>query len=124
MEQMSTIYEKLGDKRLKELVTAFYERVFISEIIGPLFAKSDKELVKEKQFLFLTQYLGGPQRYFEKFGSPKMRLRHAPHKIDEAAKNEWLKLMKEEIQTLEWDQVNKDVLYNCFPTLATHMMNS
>lgn len=120
---MKTIYEKLGDERLKQLVDAFYARVFVNPVIGDLFKNSDPDLVKDKQYNFLTQYLGGPQRYFEKYGSPKMRLRHAPHKIDTAARDEWLKLMKEAIWTLDWDEQNKEVLYNCFPTLATHMQN-
>ena len=124
MEQMQTMYQKLGDERLSLLIEAFYARVFKSEIIGPLFLKTPIEIIKDKQYCFLTQYLGGPLRYFEKYGNPKMRLRHAPHKIDEAAKDEWLKLMKEAIWTLEWEEENKQALYNCFPTLAEHMMNS
>ncbi|MEX1001544.1 MAG: globin [Crocinitomicaceae bacterium] len=120
---MKTIYEKLGDERLKQLVDAFYERVFQSEVIGPLFNQTDKDVIKDKQFCFLTQFLGGPQRYFEKYGNPKMRMRHLPHPIDETAKNEWLRLMKEAINTLDWDEDNKEILYNCFPTLASHMQN-
>lgn len=121
---MLTMYEKLGDERLQKLVDAFYERVFASEIIGPLFNQTEKDIIKDKQFCFLTQYLGGPLRYFEKYGNPKMRMRHLPHKIDQAARDEWLKLMKEAIYTLDWDEKNKEALYNCFPTLASHMMNS
>jgi hypothetical protein len=45
------------------------------------------------------------------------------NKIDDAARDEWLKLMKEAIWTLDWDDENKQVLYNCFPTLASHMQN-
>lgn len=124
MEKMPTMYEKLGDERLQQLVDAFYERVFQSEIIGPLFNKTEKEVIKDKQFCFLTQFLGGPLRYFEKYGNPKMRMRHLPHKIDQAARDEWLKLMHEAIQTLDWEEENKQALYSCFPTLASHMMNS
>lgn len=121
---MKTMYEKVGDERLTLIIDHFYENVFKNEIIGPLFAKSDKDLVKDKQFCFLTQFLGGPLRYFEKYGNPKMRMRHLPHKIDERAKDEWLRLMKNAIDSLDWDQENKTTLYNCFPTLAAHMMNS
>jgi hemoglobin len=121
--QMKTIYEKLGEERLKQMVNAFYERVFGNPVIGGLFKNSEPDLVKDKQYCFLTQYLGGPQLYFEKYGSPKMRKRHAAHKIDDAARDEWLKLMKEAIWTLDWDDENKQVLYNCFPTLASHMQN-
>lgn len=119
-----TIYEKLGDERLLLLLRTFYDKVFESEIIGPLFKHSDKELVLDKQYCFLTQFLGGPMRFNEKYGFPKMRQRHMAHKIDETAKNEWLKLMKESIDTLDCDQNFKDVLYSCFPATAAHMVNS
>lgn len=117
------MYEKLGDERLKFLVDAFYDQVFESPIIGELFKKSDPETVKDKQYCFLSQFLGGPLRYFEKYGNPKMRMRHLPHHIDEKAKDEWLRLMKIAIWTLDWDEENKTTLYNCFPTLAAHMQN-
>ena len=123
MEQMKTMYEKLGDERLQQLVDAFYAQVFTNPIIGDLFKNSDQETVKDKQYCFLSQYLGGPLRYFEKYGNPKMRMRHAPHKIDEKAKDEWLRLMKNAIWTLDWEEENKTALYNCFPTLAAHMQN-
>lgn len=123
MENMPTMYEKLGDERLEKLINEFYDRVFQSEIIGPLFNQTEKEVIKDKQFCFLTQFLGGPLRYFEKYGNPKMRMRHFPHAIGQKERDEWLKLMHESIQTLDWDDDNKNALYNCFPTLASHMMN-
>ncbi|MEZ4922784.1 MAG: hypothetical protein R2780_06395 [Crocinitomicaceae bacterium] len=123
MENLPTIYEKLGDERLRKLLDEFYERVFQSEIIGPLFNQTQKEVIKDKQFCFLTQFLGGPLRYFEKYGNPKMRMRHLPHPIGLRERDEWLKLMYESIQTLEWEEEYKVALYNCFPQLASHMMN-
>jgi len=117
------MYEKLGDDRLNRLIELFYEKVFKSEIIGPLFNETARETIMDKQYCFLTQFLGGPQRYFEKYGNPKMRQRHMPHAIDEKARDEWLKLMKESIASLDWEEENKTALYNCFPTVASHMMN-
>lgn len=121
---METIYTRLGDENLRLLVTYFYNEVFKSEIIGSLFARSDKDIVMDKQYCFLSQYLGGPLRYNEKYGSPKMRKRHIPHKIDEAAKVEWLSLMKKAIYKLDIEDSFKESLYQCFPTLADHMQNS
>ena len=121
---METIYEKLGDDGLKQLLDTFYDKVFDSSIIGPLFQNSEKNLVKHKQFCFLTQFLGGPPRYNQIYGPPRMRARHMPHRIDEAAKDEWLKLMKESIWSLDIDDDFKMALYNCFPKLANHMKNT
>ncbi|UKN03536.1 globin [Paracrocinitomix mangrovi] len=124
MNNIITIYEKLGDEKLKQLLDAFYDRVFASEIIGPLFNHTEKDLIKDKQFCFLTQFLGGPPRYIEKYGHPRMRMRHMPHKITMEGRDEWLRLMKESINTLEIEEDFKEALYNCFPKLATHMVNS
>jgi hemoglobin len=120
---MDTLYHRLGEKRLKVLVDLFYDRVFSSEKIGPLFYKSDKELVRRKQFLFLSQFLGGPSIYSEEFGHPRMRMRHLPHPIDEEAMNEWLRCMKEAIDQLELDEELAMDLYACFPKVAAHMVN-
>lgn len=118
-----TIYEKLGDQNLKQLVDGFYQLVEKDPTISSLF-KDDFETIKHKQFLFLTQFLGGPQRYTQTFGHPKMRMRHLPHKITVEAKEAWLKCMKTAINNLPIDSNFKEVLYNCFPPVAQHMVNS
>ena len=124
MENRKTLYEIIGDQRLYELLNSFYARVFESPIIGPLFNQTDAETIKDKQFCFLTQFLGGPPRYIEKYGPPKMRMRHLPHKITVEAKEEWLKLMKASIDELDVHASVKEALYNCFPKIAQHMVNS
>lgn len=120
---MSTIYDQIGSGNLQKLVDAFYDRVFASEKIGPLF-KNDKEVIKQKQFMFLSQFLGGPILYSEQFGHPKMRMRHLPHKITSDSKVEWLRCMKEAIGTLDIPDELKITLYNCFPQVTEHMVNS
>lgn len=120
---MDTLYSRIGDNNLRHLVETFYDLVFKSEIIGHLF-KTDKEEIKRKQFMFLTQFLGGPQLYSQEFGHPKMRMRHLPHRIDNQAKEEWLRCMYIAVQSLEMEPELKTALYNCFPPIAQHMVNS
>jgi hemoglobin len=119
-----SFYDILGEERLTELLDRFYDKVFESPIISQLFDKTPKEEIKYKQKLFLTQFLGGPAKYSEVIGPPKMRQRHIPHKITVEAKDEWLRCMKDAIQELDWDDRNKYALYTCFPKLAEHMVNS
>lgn len=73
--------------------------------------------------MFLTQFLGGPQLYNEQFGHPRMRMRHLPHKIDEAAKVEWLRCMRQAIDEMEFEEGIGDALYSVFPRVADHMQN-
>lgn len=124
MNQTKTLYEIIGDERLHQLLSSFYAKVFKSEIIGSLFNKTDAQTILDKQYSFLSQFLGGPQRYAEKYGPPKMRRRHLPHAITVEAKDEWLLLMKTSIWELDLDEDIKTALYNCFPVVAQHMVNS
>ena len=53
-----------------------------------------------------------------------MRRRHMPHAITNEAKDEWLSLMNASIQELDLADNLKEALYNCFPQVAQHMVNS
>ncbi|MBL4652805.1 MAG: globin [Flavobacteriales bacterium] len=119
----TTIYDKLGDDNLQKLVNNFYELVEKDPIISSLF-KDDFETIKKKQFMFLSQFLGGPGRYTQTYGHPKMRKRHLPHQITNTAKVAWLACMKQAINTLPVEDDFKETLYNCFPAVAQHMVNS
>lgn len=120
---MNTLFQELGPDNLRQLVDEFYDRVFDSEKIGPLF-KNDKTEIKQKQYMFLTQFLGGPDLYSQHYGHPRMRMRHLPHKITDEARVEWLKCMKEAIRSLSIDEDLKARLFSVFPQVAQHMVNS
>ncbi len=124
MERTKTLYESIGDQNLRLLVNSFYAKVFESPIIGNLFNQTEAETIKDKQFRFLSQFLGGPLRYVEKYGHPRMRKKHLPHSINNDAKEEWLRLMKASINELDISENLKIALYNCFPGVARHMVNS
>ena len=117
-----TFYELLGKEQLKKLVEEFYSRVEQDERINHLF-KTDFEIIKEKQLFFLTQFLGGPQLYAQKFGHPRMRIRHMPHAITRAAADAWLENMKAAVFSLDIDEELKRKLFSVFPRLASHMIN-
>lgn len=119
---MDTIYSRIGPERLQLLVDRFYDRVFFDSTISHLF-KTDKSQIKDKQFRFLTQFLGGPLLYAEKYGPPKMRARHLPHAIGQVEKNEWLRCMRESIDSMQFEDDLGDILYACFPQVAEHMVN-
>lgn len=120
----NTLYIRLGEEKIKALVDAFYERVYKHPVLIPIFDVDSINEIKEKQFRFLTQFLGGPPRYIEKYGPPRMRQRHLPHKIDQKAMIAWLFCMKEAISTLSLSEETANELYSKFPQLAQHMVNS
>jgi len=123
LEDEKSLYERLGSENLNKLVNKFYDLVFEDEMIKDLF-KSEKEEIKGKQFLFLTQFLGGPPLYSDVYGHPKMRMRHLPHAITEEKAVAWLKCMHAAIATLEIPDSLKSELFERFPRTAFFMVNS
>jgi hemoglobin len=116
------LYYRLGEKNIDLLVQYFYDLVFVNEQIAHLF-KNDKEEIKGKQRLFLTQFLGGPQAYSEKFGHPQMRARHLPHPITQSDAMVWLHCMSQAIRELPIDETLKNELFARFPATAMFMVN-
>lgn len=121
---MKNFYERIGENRLKAVVDEFYQSVFSSPVISHLFA-NNRLLIQEKQLKFLTQFLGGPDLYSQEYGHPKMRMRHLPHRIDQTAKEEWLRCMRSAIDNVFHDDKELgDAFYSVFPPIANHMVNS
>lgn len=120
---MENLYEKIGEKNLLLLVDYFYELVFQDQQIKELFGHTEKEIIKSKQFKFLTQFLGGPALYSEEYGHPRLRARHLPHPIKEEDAFAWLKCMYEAIQKLQLEEDLKTELFERFPRTAYFMVN-
>ena len=119
---MDTLYTRIGPVKLRELVDKFYDIVFYDSEIAHLFDVNNS-IIRDKQFAFLSQFLGGPMKYTEQYGQPKMRSRHIVHSIGEAEKDEWLRCMRKAINSVFLDRELGNALFNCFPQVARHMMN-
>lgn len=119
----ATIFERLGEANIRLLVDRFYDLVFDDEQISHLF-KTDKDLIKEKQRLFLTQFLGGPPLYTAQYGHPQLRARHMPHPIAHDDAVAWLSCMSTAIKSLEIEESLKDELFKRFVPTAMFMVNT
>lgn len=117
-----TLFDTLGSQVVHQLVERFYELVFAHPTLAPLF-KTDKEVIKEKQRLFLTQFLGGPPLYSNQYGHPKLRARHLPHPISQREAEAWLSCMSRAITSLDIQESLKDELFKCFVPTAMFMVN-
>ena len=74
-------------------IAAFYRQVPGDPILGPMYPAHDLAGAETRLRDFLVGRFGGPQRYIEQRGHPRLRLRHAPFPIDPAARDRWLELM-------------------------------
>ncbi len=117
-----TLFSRLGEENLTTLVDRFYDKVFRNEQIAHLF-KTDKEIIKGKQKLFLTQFFGGPPLYSEVHGHPRLRARHLPHPIGHDDAVAWLSCMSEAITSLDINETLKDELFKQFIQTAMFMVN-
>ena len=79
----ATLFERIGGRAVVERIVAdFYDRVERDPELRPIFPE-DLSSGREKQTLFLEQWLGGEPRYSERWGHPRLRIRHFPFVITE-----------------------------------------
>ncbi|GJM34889.1 MAG: hypothetical protein DHS20C18_38900 [Saprospiraceae bacterium] len=119
---LPSIYDELGAENLQIMVNRFYDFVVEDPVLSPLF-KTDMEVVRQKQLMFLTQFFGGPNLYNETYGHPRLRMRHLPHAITEDAAVAWLKCMHRAVESLDISEDLKSQVFNSFPRVAAHMVN-
>lgn len=120
-------YERIGaDEGLKLLVKLFYdnmESLSEAKTIRDLHAK-DLRSAREKLFMFLSGWMGGPDRYIAAFGHPRLRARHLPFPIGPEERDQWLMCMRKALQELDIDTMFKEQLMSSFTQTANHMMNN
>ncbi len=82
------IYEKMGEDNIYKMLEDFYLTLENSSIRS-MFPKDMRE-ASHRSAAFFVFIMGGPPLYQQLYGSPRMRQRHMPFKIDEAARQVWL----------------------------------
>ena len=106
----STFYELLGGvengiENIRKLVETFYDVMDTDPKAKAIRAMHPADLTsaREKLFMFLTGWTGGPQLYIERYGHPFLRKRHMPFAIDESARDQWMYCMIQAMQQLAYD---------------------
>ena len=121
-----TPYEQLGgDAGIRRLVDRFYDLMDgapEAAAVRALHATSLKAS-REKLYLFLTGWTGGPPVYVERHGHPRLRMRHFPFRIAERERDEWLWCMDRALDEHEMPDALRSQLRERFHALADHMRN-
>ncbi|MEM1010992.1 MAG: globin [Planctomycetota bacterium] len=91
------LYDAVGEDGIASVVRRFYERVRQDDILSPMYPDNDWDGAERRLKLFLIQRFGGPSTYSQERGHPRLRMRHMPFPIDDAAAGRWLKLMRSAI---------------------------
>ena len=118
------IYTQIGEEGFERLVRAFYAQVPADDILGPMYPANDLPGAEERLKDFLVGRFGGPPRYIEQRGHPRLRMRHMPFKLDQRARDRWVQLMEKALDDAQLPQESKDLLCAFFHHMATFMINS
>jgi hemoglobin len=117
------IYERIGEAGFERLVAAFYRQVPGDDILGPMYPEGDFEGAEQRLRDFLVGRFGGPQRYIEQRGHPRLRMRHVPFHIDHRARDRWLQLMNNALAETELLPDVQATLRPFFDAVANMMVN-
>jgi hemoglobin len=118
------VYDAIGEEGFARLVRAFYAQVPSDDILGRLYPPHDLEGAEQRLRDFLVGRFGGPPRYIEARGHPRLRMRHMPFLIDEDARNRWVELMERALEEAQLPDEATLLLREFFHNVATFLRNA
>jgi hemoglobin len=94
-----------GEAGLRALVERFYDLIDSAPEAAQIRALHPKSLKqsREKFFMFLSGWTGGPQLYVEKYGHPRLRMRHMPFAISSTERDQWIWCMHKALDESQLD---------------------
>ncbi len=107
----ATFFELLGGEtsgmtNIRALVETFYDIMDSDPKAKGIRALHPQDLTaaREKLFMFLTGWTGGPQLYIERYGHPRLRARHMPFAIGESERDQWMVCMTHAMKKCDFDE--------------------
>ena len=123
MEEAS-VYSLIGTDGFTRLVSAFYRQIPNDDVLGPMYPEQDREGAEERLRDFLIYRFGGPPRYIEMRGHPRLRARHLPFQINQAARDRWLQLMNNAFAEAALPEAAERQLRQFLEQMSTFMINA
>ena len=117
------VYQQIGEEGFARLVRAFYAQVPGDDILGPMYPAADMAGAEARLRDFLVGRFGGPARYIEQRGHPRLRMRHAPFAIGPAERDAWLAHMREAVDSLGLTPEQDATLWGYLEMAARSMQN-
>jgi hemoglobin len=117
------VYRLIGEDGFARLVHAFYVQVPSDPILGAMYPSNDLAGAEQRLRDFLIGRFGGPPRYIEQRGHPRLRMRHMPFKLDEAARDRWVALMDWALDEAALPEDVTSLLREFFAATATFLRN-
>ena len=114
-----------GEAGIRRLVDRFYDLMDSAPEavnVRALHATSLKQS-REKLFLYLMGWTGGPPVYVERYGHPRLRQRHMSFTIGVRERDEWLWCMQRSLAEHDMPDDLRAFLWQKLRELADHMRN-
>ena len=121
--QEQDVYGLIGEEAIARVVAAFYGRVPGDDVLGPMYPPEDLEGAERRLRDFLIYRFGGPQRYIEERGHPRLRARHGRFAIDARARDRWMQLMSDAIADAGLPAEAEIVMRTFLGDIATFLIN-
>jgi hemoglobin len=119
----AAVYDRIGEEGFARLVAGFYRQVPGDPVLGAMYPKEDLAGAEARLRDFLVGRFGGPTRYVERRGHPRLRMRHMPFAIDADARNRWVTMMDRALEEAALPSDATDVLRAFFHSTATFLRN-
>lgn len=117
------IFAAIGEDGFRRLIAAFYKQVPGDEILGPMYPPGDLAGAEQRLRDFLIGRFGGPQRYIEQRGHPRLRMRHMPFAVSPAARERWLRLMTSALDEVQLPADADALLREFFDGVSAMLVN-
>jgi hemoglobin len=117
------VYALIGEEGFTRLIAAFYRQVPGDDILGPMYPADDLAGAEQRLRDFLVGRFGGPPRYIQERGHPRLRMRHAPFPVTGAARDRWIALMYHALDEARLPPAADALLREFFAAVATMMIN-
>jgi hemoglobin len=121
--QEDEVYGAIGEDGFRLLTAAFYRQVPGDDILGRMYPRDDLAGAEQRLREFLIFRFGGPPRYIEDRGHPRLRMRHAPFAVNPAARDRWMLLMTRALEEVSFPPEVSRLLLEFFGSTATFLLN-
>ena len=126
METTTTTYEQIGgDATVAKLAARFYELMDSVPQFQGLRAMHPASLEgsREKLYVFISGWTGGPDLFVEKHGHPRLRQRHLSFAIGESERDQWVACMVLAMEDVGIEKSIRTKLFENFFKTADFMRN-
>ncbi|MDO6681507.1 MULTISPECIES: hypothetical protein [unclassified Oceanobacter] len=120
----SALYNEVGAEALTGLVERHHQRLQLS-VIGTLFPQQPHAFAATvaKSVAFILEGAGGPVDFTERHGEVRMRERHFPVSIDEAARDVWLLELLRSFDDVDFPSHWRDTYWRWMEAFSLRMVN-